>query len=143
MKVIEKKKKKIYIYQWQWCSGRISSSLVIEECAKTLPLILALLVCPYFVNTEIIDHGTLISVLYTAPVMACQWSIVCFSSALNMSKTSSELNLLLLFFKLIPTQIGFHAAHFDYSLNSLYQCYATSLNTFYHRPVSYGIISTV
>ena len=67
----------------------------------------------------------------------------CFSSALNMSKTSSELNLLLLFFKTIPMQFGFHAAHFDYSLNSLYQCYATSLNTFYHRPVSYGIISTV
>ena len=65
----------------------------------------------------------------------------CFSSALNMSKTSSELNLLLLFFKTIPMQFGFHAAH--YSLNSLYQCYATSLNTFYHRSVSYGIISTV
>ena len=81
--------------------------------------------------------------LYTAPVTACSWSTVFFSSALNMSKTSSELNLLLLFFKIIPIQFGFHAAHFDYSLNSLYQCYATSLNTFYHRPVSYGIISTV
>lgn len=58
-------------YLYIWCSGGISSSLVIVECAKTLPLILALLVCPGFVNTEITDHGTLIRVLYTASVMAC------------------------------------------------------------------------
>ena len=55
IKVREKK------YLYIWCSGGISSSLVIVECAKTLSLILALLVCSGFVNTEKTDHGTLMS----------------------------------------------------------------------------------